>query len=105
MSRHQEIQATVTEILDLLIAHGDIYVVDRLRAYRDRLERQDFSVVPTLRSEATGSMGSLRDRYLCSSNGDRITETEREGVNARLGALVAQLAEQTRPARTPDLRS
>ncbi|MBO9558511.1 MAG: hypothetical protein J7515_07980 [Caulobacter sp.] len=97
MTEHEALQSTVTEILDLLISHGDAYVVERLRAYRDRLEAGDPSVVQSLRSEATGSMGSLRDRYLSASNGDYITATEQEAVNARLGALVERLAEQTRP--------
>ena len=104
MSRHEELQATVAEILDLLAAHGDTYVVKRLREYQDRLEKRDPGVVRTLLSEATGSMGSLQDRYLCASNGDRITEAERGPVNARLSALVARLAQQARPVRTSDLQ-
>jgi hypothetical protein len=105
MTRHQDLQATVTEILDLLTAHGDVYVVERLREYSDQLERRDPSVAPRLLSEATGGTGSLRDRYLCASNGDRVSDDEREAVNTRLGALVARLAEQARPVRTPDLQS
>jgi nucleoside-diphosphate-sugar epimerase len=105
MSIHDELIATVAEILDLLTAHGDVYVVDRLRDYRDQLERQHFNVVRTLLSEATGSMGSLRDRYLCVDNGDRITEAEQEPVNARLGELVVRLAEQARAALALDQRA
>jgi hypothetical protein len=105
VSRHEELQATVTEILDLLTAHGDVYVVKRLREYGGRLEKRDPSVIPTLLSEATGSMGSLRDRYLCASNGDRITDTEQEAVNAKLGALVERLAHQARPVRNTDAHS
>ncbi len=91
------LQTTVTEILDLLIAHGDVDVVKRLQAHLARLQAGDEGVIQTLRSEANGSMGSLRDRYLCVSNGDRITEAETTAVNARLTSLVARLAEQTRP--------
>ena len=102
MSSHSEIQVTVTEIMDLLATHGDVYVVDRLRSYRDRLEQQDASVIATLLSEATGSMGSLRDRYLSASNGDCITDADRERVNAQLLALVTLLAEQIRAVRSAD---
>jgi hypothetical protein len=97
---YEALKATVTEILSLLTTHGDTYVVDRLSADLVLLEAGDQSVIQTLHSEATGSMGSLRDRYLCVENGDRITEFEREAVNARLGALVERLAQQTQPARS-----
>ncbi len=104
MSSREDILETVTAIIDLLTAHGDVYVVKRLRADRDRLERHDPGARRSLLSEATGSMGSLRDRYLSAGNGDRVAEAERENVNTRLGALVALLAQQTQPARTSDLQ-
>ncbi len=42
-------------------------------------------------SESTGSIGSLRDRYLCRANGDPITVLDEFGANARLTALVAEI--------------
>lgn len=105
MSERDALQATLTEILELLIAHGDRYVVDRLQAYRLKLQAGDDGVVNTLRYEANGGMGSLRDRYLCAMNGDRITPEEQESVNARLGELVERLAQQTLPAHNSDARA
>ena len=49
-------------------------------------------------SEATGSMGSLNDRYLCVENGDAIEAAEVGVVNARLSALVKEVEQQARAA-------
>jgi hypothetical protein len=98
VSQYEELQTTVAAILDLLIEHGDTYVVDRLRGYTERLQERDQTVVQTLLSEATGSMGSLRDRYLCPTNGDHITVTEERAVNIRLTAMVERLEQQARAA-------
>jgi hypothetical protein len=43
-------------------------------------------------------MGSLRDRYLCPTNGDHITVTEERAVNIRLTAMVERLEQQARAA-------
>jgi len=105
MTNRDALQATVAEILELLIAHDDTYVVDRLQAYQLKLQAGDESVISTLRYEANGGMGSLRDRYLCAGNGDRITQEEQEAVNTRLGSLVERLAQQTLPASSSDVRA
>ncbi len=105
MTDREALQATLAEIIDLLVAHGDTYVVDRLQGYQARLQTDGAGVTRTLYAEVSGGSGSLRDRYLCAANGDRIIEAEERTVNARLNSLVERLAQQTRPARLSGLLS
>ena len=86
--RLAELAGSLLEAEDLLRAYGDKWVSERLARLRDRLAAGDFSAVASALSEATGSMGSLRDRVLTPTNGDDIAETDVERVNARLVALV-----------------
>jgi hypothetical protein len=62
------------------------------------LDRGDMSAVSSALSEATGSMGSLRDRFLCVENGDDIPPNDVEPVNARLQLLVKEVESRARAA-------
>jgi hypothetical protein len=62
------------------------------------LDRGDMAAVSSALSEATGSMGSLRDRFLCVENGDDIQPDEVEPVNARLELLVKEVERRARAA-------
>jgi hypothetical protein len=62
------------------------------------LDRGDMTAVPSALSEATGGMGSLRDRFLCVENGDDIRPDEVEPTNARLDLLVKEVERRARAA-------
>ncbi|MDB5431088.1 MAG: hypothetical protein JWP35_2204 [Caulobacter sp.] len=91
-----DLRAAVADTLGLLKAHGDDAVTPRLADYERRLATGDVDVVETLIVEATGGMGSLRDRQLSSANGDRIGADEEWAVNARLDNLVRQVEARAR---------
>lgn len=82
----------------LLQQHGDRFTAQRLDALEVRLNKGDMTAIVSVVSEATGGMGSLRDRYLCVENGDAIEPQEVAGVNARLDALVDEIEQRGRVA-------
>jgi hypothetical protein len=49
-------------------------------------------------SEATGGMGSLRDRFLSADNGDDIGHDDVGPASQRLGFLVKQIERRARAA-------
>lgn len=90
--------AAIAAARDLLRRHGDTATAPRLDRLIQNLERGDEGAVRWALSEATGSMGSLNDRYLCAANGDDIHDEERAVVNARLRELVRRVEEEARAA-------
>jgi hypothetical protein len=83
----------------LLAAHGDVYVTPRLADLRARLARGDRTAIRTALSESTGSMGSLRDRYLHPANGDLIGLDQVVEVNATLTQLVRAIKHAAKAAQ------
>jgi hypothetical protein len=81
-----KIQALL-EVLDELVAilelHGDQHWSQWIRDDASELRRGNLGGVRHFLT-AYGGMGSLNDRYLCTQNGDRITEAETVSINARL---------------------
>jgi hypothetical protein len=88
----------VAEARDLLRRHGDTHVSARMEALGTALDRGDMRAVSSALSEATGSMGSLRDIILSVENGDDIRPDEVEPVNARLDLLVKEVERRARAA-------
>lgn len=80
----------------LLADYGDDATAPRLSSLIERLCSGDDSAVVTALSEATGSMGSLNDRWLCPENGDRILSSDIVAVNDRLRKLVRDVEVQAR---------
>jgi hypothetical protein len=94
----QSLSRAVAETRALLRKHGDTYVAARLAELEARLAAGDRDAVVSALTEATGGMGSLRDRILCPENGDRIRAGEVEAVNLRLAALVRRVETEARAA-------
>jgi len=63
-----------------------------------RLASGDWTAVESAVSEATGGMGSLRDRGLSAAGGDAIAPDEEAAVNARLEVLVKEVERTAREA-------
>lgn len=84
----------------LLRTHGDKSVAATLKELQARLRRGDWTAIQSTVTEATGGMGSLRDRQLSVANGDAITREDEEAVNARLEELVRQVEQTARQAAT-----
>lgn len=89
---------TLVEARDLLRKYGDRYVSARLDDLVRRLALPDTTVVQSALSEATGSMGSLKDRWLCAANGDAIRTDEEWSVNRDLDVLVSEIERRSRVA-------
>jgi hypothetical protein len=83
---------------ELLRKHGDRYASGRLLGLETRLARGDVSAVEGAISEATGGMGSLRDRWLSLANGDAITREEESQVNATLDSHIKEVERSARAA-------
>ncbi len=92
--------ASIAQVRGLLQQHGDKFVAQRLGALEDRLIRGDTTAITSAVSEATGGMGSLRDRYLCVENGDAIAPQEVAAVNGRLQTLLNEVEQRGRIAAT-----
>ncbi len=88
----------INRTAEFLRAYGDVHVAGRLDDLHGRLASDPAGAIETAVIEATGSMGSLRDRILCVANGDRIRGEEEEDVNARLRALVREIEISARSA-------
>jgi len=84
----------------LLRAHGDAWVAAAVNELQARLNRGDWTAIQTAVTEATGGMGSLRDRQLSVANGDAITRKDEQAVNARLDELVREVERTAREAAT-----
>jgi len=84
------LMAALRETRMLLRKHGDKFASARLDALEARLARGDWMAVESAVSEATGGMGSLRDRVLSAANGDAITRPQETAVNAQLDALITE---------------
>lgn len=83
---------------DLLAKHGDKWVTAAVSELEARLARGDWTAIQTAVTEATGGMGSLRDRQLSVANGDAITREDELAVNARLDALIKEVERTARDA-------
>jgi hypothetical protein len=92
------LMATLAETRELLKKHGDKWVAQRVGELEVRLARGDWDAIQTAVTEATGSMGSLRDRWLSAANGDAIARDDEHAVNARLDALVTNVERTAREA-------
>jgi hypothetical protein len=88
----------IAEARDLLRAHGDKWTSARMEDLGAALDRGDMTAISSALSEATGSMGSLRDIILSVANGDDIRPDEEEPVNARLDLLVREVERRARAA-------
>jgi ubiquinone biosynthesis protein UbiJ len=105
MRQHQPMEpkvealiATLAQTSELLRRHGDSSIAARLQELETRLVRGDWTAVQSAVTEATGSMGSLRDRWLSVANGDAITHDQEQAVNAQLDALVKGVERTAREA-------
>lgn len=94
----EALSRTLADARDLLRQFGDTETAIRLEDLQRRLNLGEPMAVVGAVSEATGGMGSLRDRYLCVANGDAIRSEEIEEVNARLDALVREMERSARAA-------
>ena len=86
-----EIESLISALANtrsLLQKHGDKFTAQRLHHLEASLREGDTSAIVSAVSEATGSMGSLNDRFLCPENGDAIAPQEVEPANAQLRDLV-----------------
>jgi hypothetical protein len=96
-----EIEALVRVLADTgnhLRRYGDSGTAARLEGLQRRLGLGDTMAVVGAVSEATGGMGSLRDRYLCAENGDKILPVETQAVNRQLTQLVEEVERSARVA-------
>ncbi|HTU09658.1 MAG TPA: hypothetical protein VMG08_02070 [Allosphingosinicella sp.] len=82
----------------LLQRHGDTHTAQRLLDLENKLGRGEQDAISWAVSEATGSMGSLNDRFLCVENGNAIEAHEVGRVNARLRELVKEVEQRARAA-------
>ncbi len=88
-----DLKATLRELIEFLRRNGERPVLERMTATLKRLEAGELSATDSVRSETTGTMGSLRDLILSAGNGRRVKGSE-GAANARLNVLVDQLREQ-----------
>ena len=82
----------------LLQQHGECFISHRMRELEDRLSQGDATAISQAVAEATGSTGSLNDRYLCVENGDAVEPHEEAAVNARFRTLVKEVEQLARVA-------
>ena len=92
--------ATLKQTEELLRKHGDKWVAARVNELQTGLARGDWTAIQTAVTEATGGMGSLRDRQLSVVNGDAITREDEHAVNARLNELIEDVERSAREAAT-----
>ena len=92
------LMAALRETPMLLRKHGEKFASARLDELEARLARGDWTAVESAVSEATGGMGSLRDRVLSAANGDAITRPEETAVNAQLDAVITEVERTARIA-------
>lgn len=78
--------------------HGDGHLCARLEAIEARLGDGERGAVATALSEATGGMGSLRDRTISAANGDSVSPEREQEANDRLAALVDDVERRAREA-------
>jgi hypothetical protein len=92
------LREAVLEAAKLLERHGDRHVSERMRTIAAALSSGSADGIQSALAESTGSMGSLRDRFLCPENGDDIAPEAVDVVNARLVSLVIEIRNQARTA-------
>lgn len=92
------LRAAIQATRQLLLRYDDRYVVERLSEIDRRLSLGDASAIQSALSESSGSMGSLRDRFLSRTNGDPITPLDEFDANIRLTALVDEVRTAARAA-------
>ena len=90
----------VANARDLLRKYGDVYVAARLDTLLSRLTAGSTDAIQSALSEATGGMGSLRDRFLCPQNGDAIASSDVGTVNSLLDDHVREIEVCARAAAT-----
>jgi hypothetical protein len=95
-SGFEALAESVARAWRLLVDYGDNATAARLPELIERLRSGDESAVVSALSEATGSMGSLNDRWLSPENGDRISSDEVVAVNEQLRNLVKNIEVQAR---------
>lgn len=83
---------------ELLRKHGDNWVAGRLYGLERRLAFRDWTAFQSALFEATGGMGSLKDRRLSVSNGESISREEEPEVNAKLDSLIVEVERSARAA-------
>jgi hypothetical protein len=98
MSVFESVADGVDQVRRHLTRYGDSHVSSRLAELAERLRSGDNSAVVAVVGEATGGMGSLRDRYISPANGDRIAPDEVEAATRRLDELVETMEREARAA-------
>ena len=78
----QRLVEKLDEIVRILESHGEQHWSKWIRGDATELRLGNLNAVHHFLS-AFGGMGSLNDRWLCPENGDKITKSEVESVNAR----------------------
>lgn len=99
-----QLESALGQAEELLAAHGDVSVSRRLAELRARSAADDPSAIQSALTESTGSMGSLRDRYLCPENGDHIAQDEVHAVNEKLVGLVDEIRKAAEAALAASTR-
>lgn len=79
----QELLESLDELATIFELHGDQDWSQWIRHHASEIRRGNLGAVRHFLT-AYGGMGSLNDRYLCTQNGDRITDAETAYVNAQL---------------------
>ena len=97
-SQIEALLAALAQTQDLLRKHGDKWVAGAIHELEARLARGDWAAIQTAVTEATGGMGSLRDRWISAANGDAIAREDEQAVNARLDALIEEVERTAREA-------
>lgn len=97
-SGFERVAEAVERVRWFLFSYGDLHITSRLVALADDLRARDRNAVVSAISETTGGMGSLRDRYICPENGDKLASEEVEAVNEKLNQLITTVEREARAA-------
>jgi hypothetical protein len=87
--------ATLEQTSEFLRKHGRRLVAASLDELQTRLVRGDWTAIQSAVSEATGSMGSLRDQWLSVPNGNADDE---RAINTQLDAFTKEVERTARKA-------
>ncbi len=97
-SGYERVAEAVERVRWFLRSYGDVHTITRLVALADELRAGDRNAVVSAISETTGGMGSLRDRYICPENGDKLASHDVESVNEKLDQLIKVVEHEARAA-------
>ena len=86
-----QLSDALTNARDLLKQYGDQHVSARLDDLIGSLNNCGPAAIHTALGEATGSMGSLNDRWISQTNGDAIRMEDEARVNDQLNKIVREI--------------